>query len=213
MKKHFYFVRHGETIGNRLSRHQSRSTPLTEIGERQAINVARALSKKRVELIITSGALRTQQTALPLLETVHAPVLSSPLFEEYRRPSVIIGKRHFSFSSIFTLLRAYIHAGNPNWHHSDEENFTQFFTRAKDAILFLAEQNTSYVVIVSHRLFIAAVLSVIAGNNRISVRTFLTFLHFQKIPNGSITELLYDTDSSPHWSVVSNTDTPNLGGV
>lgn len=210
MEKHFYFVRHGETIGNRLWRHQSRNTSLTALGERQAKSIAAALKNIPIDLIITSGALRAQQTALPLLEIAHCPIINNPLFEEFRRPSKLIGRHYFSFFSISTLLRSYIHAGNPKWHHSDEENFVQFFTRAVDATEFLAAQKVSHIVVVSHRLFLAVLLAVISGYDHPTTSALLTFLRFERIPNGSITELTYDHNRSVRWHIISRANTSHL---
>lgn len=64
MNNTYYLVRHGETIWNTLGQTQGHgNSPLTELGELQAENVASALSEYPIDMIYCSDLGRAVQTA------------------------------------------------------------------------------------------------------------------------------------------------------
>ncbi len=214
VKKRVYLVRHGETKGNRTWRHQAKSTPLTARGLRQAQTIAIELGAFPIDLVITSGATRTQQTALPLIEKVHCPIISSPLFEELRRPSSLIGKRYFNPYALWTIIMVYLHSGNDKWHHTDEETVPEFRSRIKDATALLETQKSEVIVVVSHRVFISSMLINISGRDIGGIVAFFKVaLRLRKIANGSITELSYDPSRRKRWTVIRANDTRHLRGL
>ena len=52
--KKVYFLRHGQTKLNKGWVHQSPSTPLSELGEKQAAAIAEQIKDYDIDLIITS---------------------------------------------------------------------------------------------------------------------------------------------------------------
>ena len=60
--------------------------PLTDLGFRQADAVASALADEYFDEILVSPLLRTQQTAVPILETFNRPLVIETLLEEIRNP-------------------------------------------------------------------------------------------------------------------------------
>lgn len=60
--------------------------PLTDLGFRQAEAVASALADEYFDEILVSPLLRTQQTAVPILETFNRPLVIEPWLEEIRNP-------------------------------------------------------------------------------------------------------------------------------
>ncbi len=213
-EKRIYFVRHGETEGNHLWKHQSKSVPLTARGALQARAAAKVLGTLPIDLVITSGATRTQQTALPLLERVHCPVVNNLLFEELRRPSSLIGKNYFNPYALWTIAMVYLHANNAQWRHTDEETLPEFRTRAKDAVAFLEKQKAEHIVVVSHRVFISGMLALVSGYHMDGTISFLrAAFHFGKIANGSITELSYDPAREAPWRIARVNDTSHLRGL
>ena len=60
--------------------------PLTDLGFRQAEAVASALADEHFDEILVSPLLRTQQTAVPILETFNRPLVIEPWLEEIRNP-------------------------------------------------------------------------------------------------------------------------------
>lgn len=76
-------ARHGETTWNAVGRYQGRlDTPLSPLGQAQALALAGALSNKAVRRIISSPLSRCVQTAMPLSLAIGVPVESDPLLLE-----------------------------------------------------------------------------------------------------------------------------------
>lgn len=62
--KHIWLIRHGETEWSVSGQHTGRTDiPLTELGERRAVAVGRALGGKRFALVLTSPRQRARETA------------------------------------------------------------------------------------------------------------------------------------------------------
>lgn len=59
----FWFLRHGETDGNRLRIVQGREVPLNDTGRRQARLAAEPLAAEGIERIVASDLERTRETA------------------------------------------------------------------------------------------------------------------------------------------------------
>jgi len=68
MKNQYFILRHGESLKNKkrisASWPEIFYSPLTKKGERQIKEIAKKLSKKKINLIFSSDLLRTKQTAL-----------------------------------------------------------------------------------------------------------------------------------------------------
>lgn len=65
----FYIVRHGERLNN------SDNTPLSDNGFLRAIALADSLQNKGIDSIFVSTKLRSQQTARPLSDRIHEPMV------------------------------------------------------------------------------------------------------------------------------------------
>ena len=64
MKKHFYFFRHGQSVGNKLGiAGRKPSANLTTIGKKQAQKLSEFLSDKSLEIIYSSPLKRAVDTA------------------------------------------------------------------------------------------------------------------------------------------------------
>ena len=94
MKK-VYFVRHGESDGNRGLTHPINDSSLTDTGRSQAAFVAERCAKLPIEIIVCSTMNRTKETADIIFGTCPKPIEYSDLFRERRRPSEIFGKSNF----------------------------------------------------------------------------------------------------------------------
>ncbi len=213
-RKTVYLVRHGETNGNRHCRHQARSTPLNTRGEKQARALVRALAVQEPDLIITSGARRTQQTALPLLEIIACPSINDPLFEELRRPASAVGASYFNPAAFWAVTRVYFDALHGRTHSFDEETISEFRNRAHDAAARLESEKAEKIVVFSHRVFLSALLTTLLSPERENlVRFLLAVFRHGRIANGSITELHYDSARLVPWRAVRVNDTRHLRGI
>jgi len=77
-----YLIRHGQTNGNRDRIVQMPDTPLSELGQQQAKQLAQTFQNISVEKIICSDYIRTQQTAAPLRVIKQATFSLQPLLRE-----------------------------------------------------------------------------------------------------------------------------------
>ncbi len=205
--KHIYFVRHGQTNGNRSWRHQSLSTPLNERGLEQARNVASILQKVPVDALVSSDAMRALETAHVIQDVVGVSVLQNELFREVHRPKYISGARFWSIRSILYAMRLYMLSSASTWPYRDGENMKAVQARAKRALALLVNVSGEHVVVVSHRLFISAMLAEILGKDVTKAFShFWTVRSLKIIKNGSITELIYDAHAKTPWTILRGND-------
>ena len=88
-----YFVRHGESEGNRKGLHQGPDVPLSEEGIKQGQVLAERLKKHKIDVIYSSSMIRTKQTAEIISDKLKIPVESWENLKEIRNPSEIWGKQ------------------------------------------------------------------------------------------------------------------------
>lgn len=77
-----YLIRHGQTNGNRDRIVQTPDTPLSELGQQQAQQLAQRFRHIPIANIICSDYVRTQQTAAPLCAIQPAEFSLQPLLRE-----------------------------------------------------------------------------------------------------------------------------------
>lgn len=199
--KHFYLVRHGETEGNRRHTHQILSTPLTQHGERQAQAAADNLALIPIDTLIVSDALRTQETAVPIVAATHTTPHTNELFRELRRAHIIEGTHHFGFHSVMGSLLMYLHTRNRTWHYAGGENFQEFRDRSGRALELLTHTSGENIVVVSHRGMINALRFGAQHGFAGSIVAFMYAAVLGYLKNGSITELTYDPSRAVKWHV------------
>ena len=78
------WIRHGETKGNQMKRYIGHlDEPLAETGKEQAFRLAEALSREKIDFVVTSDLKRAVQTARPFLQKHPGiPVAVMPAFRE-----------------------------------------------------------------------------------------------------------------------------------
>lgn len=210
MKK-IYFVRHGESEGNLLKIHQSKNTPLTEIGESQAKIVALRFSKIQADLIISSPCLRAQQTAQAIAIRNNLKIETNDLFTEKRGPSELIGISHNSELSqqVRAELKTHLFDQDGKWRCSDEETAREFADRAKEALEFLSRRPEENLIVVCHSLVLHMIFATILNPNSELKNLYGTYENF-KINNTSISIASYDEEKQK-WSVDCLNDYSHLG--
>ena len=85
MKKHFYLFRHGQSVWNAEGRPHGQHpypVPLTITGQEQAKELARLLSDKKIEVVLTSDLLRAEQTANIIGDILNVEVVKDVRFRE-----------------------------------------------------------------------------------------------------------------------------------
>jgi 2,3-bisphosphoglycerate-dependent phosphoglycerate mutase len=80
---HLYLVRHGQSAGNAEGRFGGHgTTPLSELGRRQAQMTAKALAKERIQVIYSSDLHRAVESAEPLAKLLDLQVHTAAEFRE-----------------------------------------------------------------------------------------------------------------------------------
>jgi broad specificity phosphatase PhoE len=202
-----YLVRHGESEGNALRLHQTKTTALSDIGKYQAALVGKRFEKIPVETIIASDYDRTFQTASIINSHINKPLESSALFRELKRPTEVEGKHENDplVMNIKQTIRA--HREDSTWHYSDEENFYDFNLRARSALRFLTERHEQRILVVSHGLFLNMILSTIIFGDNLNPSLFEQMYHQLHQKNTGITILEYDHAT---WSILTWNDHAHL---
>ncbi len=209
--KHLYFVRHGQTAYNYLHKHQLLSTPLNLHGIAQAHAIASVLSALPIDTLIASDALRAIETAHILQQVITIPLSQDKIFREVYRPKSILGSRFWSIRSIVYTIRLYALSSSKVWVYKDGENMIAVQSRAKRAIARLVHTDKDHIVVVSHRLFISAMLAEILGKDVTKAfHHFWTVRSLKNIANGSITEVLYDSNATSPWTILRTHTMPPI---
>lgn len=78
-----FLIRHGQSAGNAEGRFGGHGpTPLSALGEKQALKTAKVLSKEGISAIYSSDLPRAIQTAEPLAKALDLPIHTSNAFRE-----------------------------------------------------------------------------------------------------------------------------------
>lgn len=140
-----YLIRHGETNGNRHRIVQTPETPLSEVGLKQAEQLALAYRNLSASVIISSDYERAQSTARPLHRHLNCKAITSEVLRE-RNFGDLRGRAYDDIEDNF-FAESY---SPPNG-----ESYEDFKQRVKDAwqyIIDIAEQQNGNVIVVTHGL-------------------------------------------------------------
>ena len=203
-----YFVRHAESQYNALDRHQVASVGLSELGIKQAESVARRLSTKRIDVIMSSPYERAKQTAEFISAAVQKPVELTPLFTEMKKPSVIEGRHHDDPEARKIRRTILNNWHDPAWRYADEETFFDARDRAVRCIKFITPLENSNVLLVTHGGIIGMILAVMLHGEELLVRDFLKLKEFVHADNASIT--LCEYTNHKRWKLITWNDCAHL---
>ncbi len=152
---------------------------LTELGQKQALELANKLKNKNIDYIFSSDLARTQQTANIIAQELKVPVASDWLLRE-RNNGQLEGqsKQEINWQEINNDL--------DKMTQLDIENFSNMDNRAKAFLnnLKLFPKQLNNIVMVSHNGFINNLLGVIDTNHQ-----------FRKISHMEVIELEIDLES------------------
>ncbi len=197
--KRFYFVRHGQTKDNASNVYQSKDDELNENGRKQATLVAERFAAITADVIISSDFNRALETAEALVGSTGLPLIESPLFEEIRRPSDLIGQDKKLPSSKLIMDEIIENELRKDWHHTDEENLFEAIARAREALEYLCRRPEERIVVVAHEMFIKMLLAGMAVEDdenaikfyrmmryfMIGDNTGITIAEYGNFPNGN----------------------------
>lgn len=102
------WVRHGQSTWNAMDRMQGHelSPPLTDLGRAQSAEAAEALVDRGIVRILSSPAVRAQETAAVLAERLGLPVVTDPLLLEKGLDEEVV--------DVVARVRSVLDAGHPD---------------------------------------------------------------------------------------------------
>ncbi|OGZ07165.1 MAG: hypothetical protein A3D65_05165 [Candidatus Lloydbacteria bacterium RIFCSPHIGHO2_02_FULL_50_13] len=190
------------------------TVPLTDRGKAQARIVGKRLASLMPKRLIASPYERAKETGSTIAEEVGLPLEHSDLFIERRAPSVV-RNRHGEEPEVQRIWKAIAeNADIPDWHHSDEENFSDLRGRAKVALCFLETIPEDPTIVVTHGLFMKMLLAHILLGAKLDGRIFWDcFVPAKNIANTGIMHLEYTENfhkTGMYWKLVSWNDHAHL---
>lgn len=207
MKK-IYIIRHGESECNFAKIGQSPESSLSDIGRKQAGQLAERLGKMEFDTLISSHFKRALETAEIVAQKTGHKIEILDFIYERNRPSVLRGVsiNDDEFQRIQKIIDENI--SNPDFKYSDEETMFEIVDRAKEFKHFLENNDSQTIVAVSHGFFIRVFLGIIVLGDDASVETIYRFVLSMVTSNTGITKFKILDDGK--WKLITYGDYSHL---
>lgn len=154
------FVRHAQSEGNVGGVFQAPSSPLSELGRRQALAVADRLAAEGCEVVLSSPWERALATAQAIAAACVVPLTCSDLLVERLRPTSIDGARADDPRAADVHRRWEASLAAPGEQVEDGEGYAAIVGRARAVLAFVAARPERDVVVVTHGHLLGFVLAV-----------------------------------------------------
>jgi len=189
-------VRHGDCEWNREVRILGRADiPLSELGQRQAYAVAKALQRERVRAVYSSPLKRAMATGRMISENQGCPLIPDPDLQELGRGELEGMLRDEALRAYPDLRRTWPEVPEESGLHG-QESLKQLELRVRVCLdRIRANHPTETVVLVGHYFVNLMVLVAVLGMNP---RCFVSF--GQDIAGISIVEINADRSSIRVWN-------------
>jgi broad specificity phosphatase PhoE len=204
-----YFIRHGESEYNAKKLFQHGDVSLSEKGRKQAEFLAKRLAKIPIDLIVSSSCARAEETTEIINKKLKKKIIFSELIGEKKMPTESIGKYAFSDEVIKIRKAMRKNAGNPDWHYSNEENFSEFKSRIKKFFEYLNNLKEKNILVVSHGGPIRMTILFMMFGNDFEPEIYYKFIDVFRLTNTGIT--LCEKEESGHWNLWAFNDHSHLG--
>jgi broad specificity phosphatase PhoE len=197
MTKDIYFIRHGQTVKNTKHVHQHYDEPLSEVGKKQAREVAEFVKTLDIDELVTSPFARARQTAAIISEVVNVPYTIDVSVHETIRPLYLYGKPHRSLATIRYIWNLFVHRSDDSCNDDGAENMFAVRNRVHDVKDMIMEMPEQHIGIVSHAVFIDMFVHLVCAERSLSFWKFIHLLIFvKKMPNTSIIHIQYRPSAS-----------------
>lgn len=207
--KELYIVRHGESESNAERIFQDGDSHLSEKGQEQAKFLAQRVAKlPNIDLIVCSPYVRTRETLDEILKVKEHKVVFTELAQEIERPSELIGKAIDSEEALIITDQIDANKADPNWHYSDEENFTDFKNRAIKLIQYLESFEEKTILLIAHGLLLKMMEGVMLYGENLTAEEHTSINSHFKTKNTGITKYSRSKDS---WHLETWMDVSHLG--
>ncbi len=208
--KRIYFVRHGETLLNAAHIRQGSEGGLSDRGKEQARLTGERLKLFPIDIMLVSPFERTKETAAIINTYVDKTIEYSDLLKERKNPTEIIGKEAESpeVRKITDLIDKSFHEGT--LRYSDEENFEDLKTRARELLAFLSTRPEVNILCVTHGIFLTMVIGYMQKGEALTPADYVKMSFYNQANNAGITVCEYDAwkkkEVDKGWSLIAWND-------
>lgn len=217
MTKEVWFIRHGESVSNaNLPTTHPAASELTEKGQREAVYVAQAFTRKP-DLIVVSPYIRARQTAVPTINHFDPINVAEWPVEEfsYLHPAKYNGT---TGDDRWPDARAYWERMDPLENEEGEgESFAELLARVQVMEDQLWQAPEQFIAVFSHGLFLRAFLwMTLTGIRAATSQSMEKYLFFSRgitMPNGSILQIRFEDDGRILFSPFATTHLPEKLGL
>lgn len=206
-----YLIRHGKTDTHLENKRQSPSTPLGELGKKQAEALAGKMHLTKIDHLYSSDWPRAMQTAEYLSRAISSEIkIHSHVHEIEKNPQLDdvaddseINKRY--------QKEVMENKDNFDWKFDGQgESLNDIIKRAQKVIDSLEEQHSKdTVAIVSHGIFIMVMTALILLGKDWDKKTFRKLSWALKLSNGGISSFMYDPETK-YWTMTCFNDHSHL---
>lgn len=204
-----FIVRHGESEGNVSRRHQTETEVLTHHGEDQAKKVAARFAHIKIDRIISSPMTRAKQTAESIAAVTGAHILFDDHFKEIKHPQVIQGLNHEDPKAVAIRSVLEQHIDDPNFHHSDEENYFDFIVRVQKGLRSLEQwESEDHIVVTTHGHVLRVLFGLIVFGFEFGPHEFDRMIHHISTSNTGITMAEFTLERG--WQLIAYNDHAHL---
>jgi broad specificity phosphatase PhoE len=197
--KNVYLVRHGESETNAGNIMFGKSAKLTPRGHEQASFIARRCAKLPIEVIISSGFPRADETARYIVDAAGKPFEQSDLFAERRHPSFELGRAKSEPDYVAFEDAFWRRFDDPFWRHADAENFEDLNARAQAALKLLAGRPEKNILVVGHGLFTKVLAAKVVFGAGLTGSECIKVMRAFRLENTGLSILEYDPEHANGW--------------
>lgn len=213
IRKTVYLIRHGQSVDNIAPVFQSVNAPLSDVGKKQAAQMADRLNKLPFETLISSPLPRARQTAEAIASKTGKSITFSDLFVERIKPTAIDGKA-FDDPEAAAIYESWNDSlYDQNSKVQDGENYVEIVARADQALDFLLHRPEQRLVVVTHGHFMRTMLARIVLAEDLTGPILRRFQQVVSVENTGITVINYkDAYEEPaRWRLWSHNDHAHFG--
>jgi 2,3-bisphosphoglycerate-dependent phosphoglycerate mutase len=204
-----FLVRHGQSQHNAAGLRQNKDDQLSEKGIEQAHFVASRFTEVPIDRFYASNFIRARQTAEIISEKINKSIEFTDLLCERKSPSVTEGKNWKDPEVVKITQETITHVNDPQWHHSDEENFFDFRNRALRFLELVESREDQNVLVVTHGGFMVMLLLVMKYRDKLLPSLYLELSEFIYSHNSGIT--VCDNSYDGNWWLITWNDHGHLG--
>lgn len=204
-------IRHGKTDAYLESKRQSPGSPLGEYGKKQAEALATKLHFSKIDHLYSSDWPRAIQTAEIISKSISKEVKVHPLVHEILKSPILDDIPDDSEINKRFAKELQEHKNDFDWKFDNQgESFNDVILRAKKVLKFLEEEHGSdTVAIVSHGVFIAALVALILLGPEFDDKTFRHVCFSFHIHNTGVSSFKYNPEKN-HWLMTCFNDHSHL---